>query len=84
MRCNTLTQMHLDHPCSTRGCEVIGKDLRVKQPPRRIGAEAFSNSNLLQEQLWQKELRNIKKKIMCASNVHCEIKLEILKNKGYC
>ena len=54
MRRNTLTQIYSDYPCSTGGCEGTGKGLRVKQPPRRMDAEASSNSNLLQEQHWQK------------------------------
>ena len=39
MRRKTITQIHSDNPCSTGGCEGIDKDLRVKQPPRRIDAE---------------------------------------------
>ena len=49
MRRNTLTQIHSDYPCSTEGCEETGKGLPIKQPLRRIDAEASLNSNLLQE-----------------------------------
>ena len=62
--CNTLTQMHSNYPCYTEGCEGTDKGLRVKHPLRGIDAEACSNNNLLQEQHWQKEFRNIKKKKM--------------------
>ena len=44
-RHNTLTQIHLEYPCSTVGCKGTGKGLCVKQPPRRLDAEASSKSN---------------------------------------
>ena len=42
---NTFTWIHPDYPCSTGGCEGTGKSFRVKQPPRRLDAEASSKSN---------------------------------------
>ena len=80
MRRKTLTQIHSDNPCSTAGYEGTGKDLRFKQPFRRIDAEASTNRNLLQKQHRQKEFRNTKKeKTVCASIVHCKIKKKYLK-----
>ena len=75
MRRKTLLKFHSDNPCSTGGCKGTGKGLRVKQPQRRIDAEASTNSNLLLKQHRQKEFRNIKKKkTVCASIVDCKIR----------
>ena len=62
MRGNALTQIHSDYPCFLGGCKGTGKKVFASSSHP---AEASSISNLLQqEQHWQKEFRNIKKKQM--------------------
>ena len=51
---NTFTRINSDYPCSTGGCEGTGKGLHVKQPPRRLDAEALQRVTILQEQHSQK------------------------------
>ena len=54
-----------DYSCSTGGCEGTGKRLRVKQPPRRLDAEASSKSNYTARATLLKRVSNHKKiKIM--------------------
>ena len=72
-RHNTFTQIPSDYPCSTGGCEGTGKGLRVKQPPRRLDAEAslkntYTARATLAKRVWKH------KKNECASIVHCKIK----------
>ena len=48
-RHNTFTRIHSDYPCFTGGCKGTGKGLRVKQPPRRLDAEASLKSSYTAE-----------------------------------
>ena len=59
---NTFTPIHSDYPCSTGGCEGTGKDLRVKQSPRRLDAAASSQSNYKARATLAKRVSKHKKK----------------------
>ena len=61
-RHNTFTRIHLNYPCSTGDCEGTGKDLRVKQPPRRLDTEASSKSNYTARATLAKRVSKHKKK----------------------
>ena len=66
-RHNTFSRIHSDYPCSTGGCEGTGKGLRVKQPPRKLDAEASSKSNYTAKETPAKRVLKHKKMNVQAS-----------------